>query len=203
MEIRLLDYESSPLYRSNGTIYKPVGRQLLYGKVFGTIASPTVTMTNWNPSADATDREFPLPTDANYPATQNRPTILADMGQTNSKFFIEAHIHRTSATGGAPVPSIRLGKNASAADLGMYGSSLANTANLDQYPKIQVLANTQSAGITTYNALWGTTGQASANADRNGAAFNFNANMFVSVWAGTINTADTIALQHLFLWHDC
>ena len=202
--IRLLDYESIPFYRSVGGVYRPVGRQLLYGKIFNTLASPSVSMANWNPTADGIDREFILPTDSSYPLTQNRPTILADMGQPNSKFFIEAHFHRNTATGGVPVPNIRLGKNKTAADLSMWGSGVPNTANVDSYPKTQVLLNTQTIGITTYNNLWGTTNQVNASADRSGnSAFNFGLDMFVSVWAGIVNTPDTIGLQHLYLWHEC
>lgn len=195
LDILLSDYNYAR-YRSDGSNYKPVGRALLFNGIFGTFASPTLSVN--------------LTNSAQLFSWATQPKIPAGMGITNSKFTVEAHIYRNVNTSTyAPVLNMYFGRGGNTSDPVIWAETMSNAASASGYPKPQLSLRSQQSILSSYTGAYGG-GKltASSAVERNGtpSTLDFAYDQFLSLQlaatATTPSPAETISIQTLQIWQD-
>jgi hypothetical protein len=161
------------------------GSILLYNKNFGTLASPTLTISTGITAAT----KFNVGTD---------PKIPANLQGADSKIRVKARFKKSGANA-TIVPSIYLGTSASSSDSLICAATVAASDNVTTLSAPTVDVITTTAIITTYTGTEGGNGGVGAHADRS-TNINFASDMYVTVYAGAKNTNDTLSLMSLSVW---
>lgn len=195
LEILVSDYNYSK-YRSNGTDYVPVGRALLFNGVFGTFASPTLSVN--------------LTNSAQTFSWATQPKIPAGMGLTNSKFSVEAQLYRNTNTSGyAPVLIMFLGRNGTPSDFSIWAGTMTSTVVGAGNPRPTITLRSPQSIISTYTATFGGSNlTADGFRERNGdaAKLDFAYDQLLSLQlaatATTPSPAETISIQTLQIWQE-
>ena len=183
--IKVSDYMYAEYY-SDGTNYRPVGAQLIYHGVFGTLASPTCTVA-------AANTKFTIPGGA--------PTIPAGMVNSTSRLRTQASMYKVGANGTCQT-TLYFGTSGDNTDLGMStGTIPADTASHYRHGPLFEFTGTTSL-LTTYNAIENSNGGTGSFADRTTHIDVASAMIYSLYTTATYTAGDTIALQQFSIWHE-
>lgn len=164
---------AGPLLRAYvaGNVWRPAtDRVLLYGKTFGTLASPTIRMTN---TTQATSPKFAVPTD---------PVIPAGLLYAGCKLIIKAKFRRNMSLVGLGVVTLQcfLGNSATQTSNSLvWNANINDTDDFDSSPRTDVTFASTTSIRTTRNLTEGGTGLASAFSDLT-AGIDTATDMFVT-----------------------
>ena len=196
LEILLSDYNYSK-YRSNGTIYKPVGKALLFNGNFGTLAAPSLYV----PLSSVGPQTFSWPT---------QPKIPANMGNVDSEFTIELVLYRDVATSGyAPVMNMYLGPNSNVtptSDPIIWAGTMTAVVGYGR-PRPSIELRGQKSILSTYTSVAGG-GNLSAGSmvERLNPAttIDFGVDQYLQLILNATATtvAEKISIQSFKVWQD-
>lgn len=162
---------------SNSTRYVPVnGRANLVHAVYGTLASPTLTI-----GAGPTTFTFNI----------GIPTFPANLFAINDQLMFKGRVRRHNTNAVIPL-SVCLGTAGTTSDATLWTASLAATDILDVPFDVNAMIGSNTAFTTNGTALQGGTGGAGFVTDKN-ANFNVASAMKLTI-GGTKNANDTIDL---------
>ena len=180
--IRVTDLNGT-LWKSNGTNWRPVNGRAVIAKSAGSIASPLVSLSG-------APGQLVLP--AASGVSSGAVIIPASVLLPGMGIEVSAKLRKTG-TGGTWSGAVRVGTANASGDSGILSNTGAATTNNDlwMFGEADVVSPT----------LLATTAFATPNSPTTGAFVDRNTNintalpMYVGIWVGSLNAADTVALM--------
>lgn len=178
---RVTDINNS-LFSSDGTIWRPVGGNVLLYRQVGSVATPLATL------ASATSGAL-------TPAAGN-PTIPAALLVAGARVRVSAFVKKTGTTAGWTL-NARLGTNNSTTDNVVFANALGNT--VIQFNVFTEAGITSSTAYVTQNFIIPNNSSTSTSFADKSTQFNIASVNYVSIDISSANASDSFGLMTLFV----